>query len=217
MIANLNVDLILWGAGGHGLVVLDVARSMSSTSKICFIDDDRRRDGQDIDGCRVLGDSTILTTLANTQFVVSIGQNALRAQCFERGIAAGLRPISLKHRSAMISPSAKIGPGTVVMPGAIINHGAHVGRNCIINSGAIVEHECVIDDHVHLSPRAALGGNVRIRQFAHIGMGAVVLPNTEVGMQSTVGAGAVVLHDIGPNLVVVGVPAKKLPAGSAAT
>jgi len=215
MIVNGDVDLILWGAGGHGLVVLDVARSMSATSKICFIDDDRRRVGQDLDGCLVLGDSTILTTLGNTQFVVSIGQNALRAQCFERGLAAGLRPVSLTHRSAMISPSAEIGPGTVVMPGAIINHGAQVGRNCIINSGAIVEHECVIEDHVHLSPRAALGGNVKIRQFAHIGIGAVVLPNTEVGMQSTVGAGAVVLHDIGPNLIVAGVPAKKLSMGSA--
>ena len=196
-------------------MVLDVARSMSATSKIYFVDDDRRRDGQDIAGCLVLGDSTILRTLANTPFVVSIGQNALRAQCFERGLEAELRPISLTHRSAIISSSAKIGPGTVVMPGAIVNHGAKVGRNCIINSGVIVEHECVIEDHVHLSPRAALGGNVRIRQFAHIGMGAVVLPNTEVGMHSTVGAGAVVLHDIGPNLIVAGVPAKKLSIGSA--
>src|SRR5215467_14877880 len=123
MIVNRN-DLILWGAGGHGLVVLDIVRSMSSTSKICFIDDDRRRVVQVLDGCLVMGDSIILATLANTQFVVSIGQNALRAQCFERGLAAGLQPVSLTHRSAIISPSAKIAPGTVVMPGAIINHAA---------------------------------------------------------------------------------------------
>jgi serine acetyltransferase len=36
----------------------------------------------------------------------------------------------------------------------------------------------------------------------------VVLPNAEVGAHSTIGAGAVVLHDVSPSSIVVGVPAK---------
>jgi sugar O-acyltransferase (sialic acid O-acetyltransferase NeuD family) len=210
MIVDRERDIILWGAGGHGRVVLDIARSISPASALYFVDDDPVITGHQVAGCLVLGDSNILTGLANTQFVVSIGENALRARCFERGLSAGLRAISLVHRSAVVSSSARIGPGTVVMPGAIVNYGAEIGRNCIINSGAIVEHECVVEDHTHLSPRVVLGGNVKIQQFAHVGLGAVVLPNIEVGAHSTVGAGAVVLHDVGSASIVVGVPAKRM-------
>ncbi len=42
----------------------------------------------------------------------------------------------------------------------------------------------------------------------HIGIGACVLPNINIGKWSIIGAGAVVIEDVPDNVIVVGNPAK---------
>jgi len=59
---------------------------------------------------------------------VSIGVNRIRAACFSKALDLGLRPATLIDPSAVISPSAKIGCGTVVMPRVVVNADAVIGR-----------------------------------------------------------------------------------------
>jgi pyridoxal phosphate-dependent aminotransferase EpsN len=200
--------LLIWGAGGHGKVVLYLARDTESFEQIVFLDDDPSRVGGFFCECPVVGGPEELPRFAGASFVVAVGDNHQRAECFERGLAAGLSARTLVHKTAIVAPSAFIGRGTVVMPGAVINPGAVIGANCIINSGAVVEHDCVIADHVHISPRAALGGAVSVGRFAQVGLGAVVLPSGRVGEESIVGAGAVVLRGVPVRSIVAGVPAR---------
>ncbi|HEY4283493.1 MAG TPA: acyltransferase [Chthoniobacterales bacterium] len=49
---------------------------------------------------------------------------------------------------------------------------------------------------------------VRVKAWADIGTGAVLLPGVTIGKGSIVGAGAVVSHDVPPFAVVAGVPAR---------
>jgi acetyltransferase-like isoleucine patch superfamily enzyme len=92
----------------------------------------------------------------------------------------------------------------------VVNAGVMTGMNGIVNSGAIIEHDCILGNHVHIAPRATLGGNVLVGDFAHVGLGAAVLPSATVGAGCVVGAGAVVLRDVPTNSTVVGVPARVL-------
>lgn len=202
--------LLIWGAGGHGKVVLDIARSAGCFERIAFLDDDPARIGLEFCDCRLLGGSLDLHRFAGSAFVVAVGDNRTRAQCFASALGNGLAPTTLVHPTAVIATSARIGCGTVVMPGVIINASAVIGENCIINSGAVVEHDCRVDAHVHISPRAVLGGGVTVEPLAHIGIGAVVLQGATVGEESIVGAGAVVLRAAPARCTVVGVPAKAL-------
>jgi sugar O-acyltransferase (sialic acid O-acetyltransferase NeuD family) len=202
--------LVLWGASGHGKVVLDVGRSQGSFESIVFIDDRYREIGPSFMLCPVLGGLEMLPSLRGCSFLISIGGNAQRARCHAAAISQGLAPTTLVHQTAIIAPSAVVASGTVVMPGVIINAGAVIGENCIINTGAIVEHDCRIADHVHISPRAVLGGGVSVGPFAHVGIGAVVLPGAIIGDEALVGAGAVVLREAPAHCTVVGVPAKAL-------
>jgi sugar O-acyltransferase (sialic acid O-acetyltransferase NeuD family) len=209
----MNNLLLIWGAGGHGKVVLDIARSAGRFERIAFLDDDSRRAGVTFFmfcDCPLVGGSEELYRFAGSTFVVAIGDNRARARCFARALGNGLAPRALVHPSAVIAASASIGPGTVVMPGVIVNADAVIGENCIINSGAIVEHDCRVDAHVHISPRVVLGGGVSVGPLAHVGIGAVVLPGATVGEESIVGAGAVVLREAPAHSTVVGVPAKAL-------
>jgi sugar O-acyltransferase (sialic acid O-acetyltransferase NeuD family) len=204
----MNNPLLIWGAGGHGRVVLDIALNIGQFDRVCFLDDDPEKRDKPFCGQVVLGGPEKLAELRGYRFAIAVGNNRTRAKCFDLASRAGLIPAVLVHRSATISASASIGEGTVVMPGAVVNAAARIGKNCIINSGAIVEHDCDVGANVHISPRAVLGGGVRVCTFAQIGMGAIVLPRVVVGQESTVGAGAVVLKEVPAQRTVIGVPAK---------
>jgi sugar O-acyltransferase (sialic acid O-acetyltransferase NeuD family) len=201
--------LILWGAGGHGKVVLDCAAACGDFAPIAFIDDNPQL--RSFCGCEVIGSSDQLAftpTRGFGRFLIAIGNNAVRAACFGKALAHGLEPAAAIHPAAVVSRRATIGAGTVVMPRAVVNAGAGIGRNCIINTAAVVEHDCQIGDHVHISPGALLGGGVRVHSYAHVGIGAVALPGAEIGEGAIVGAGAVVLSSVPPGATVVGVPAR---------
>jgi acetyltransferase-like isoleucine patch superfamily enzyme len=51
-------------------------------------------------------------------------------------------------------------------------------------------------------------GKVIIKDGAHIGIGAIIMPGVTIGEGAVIGAGAVVTTDIPPYSVAIGVPAK---------
>jgi len=51
-------------------------------------------------------------------------------------------------------------------------------------------------------------GRIRVNDNCFIGNRAIILPNVTIGPNSIVGAGAVVTHDVPPNTIVAGVPAR---------
>ena len=204
----MNSSLVIWGAGGHGRVVLDVARCTGRFERIVFMDNDVQKLRAPLCDCSVIGVNGGLKHLAGYNFVVAVGDNHMRAQCYSQALSEGLSATVLIHSSAVVAPSASIGSGSVIMPGAVVNAGAVIGEDCIINTAAVIEHDCTIGAHAHISSRAVLGGKVSIGQLAFIGIGAILLPFAEVGEESIVGAGAVVLKEAPAHCTVVGVPAK---------
>jgi sugar O-acyltransferase (sialic acid O-acetyltransferase NeuD family) len=206
-------ELVLWGASGHGKVVLDVARAMDVFETISFLDDACGESASEFCNCEVFaagGHLQLLRGKSCTEYLVSIGKNETRAACFQRAFEHGLLPATLVHPTAVISESARLGAGTVVMAKVVINADAQIGKNCIVNTAAVVEHDCRIGDHVHLSPGVLLGGGVTVHAFAHVGIGAIVLPCAEIGEGAVVGAGAVVLGAVPPGTAVAGIPARAL-------
>lgn len=205
------MKLVIWGAGGHGKQVCDVAVACG-VREIVFIDDVVRGTHY---GRPVVGGPEMLVHLYRDgyrKFVMAIGDNARRAKCFARALADGVEAATLIHPTAAVSSTAKIGPGTVVMPGAVVNADAEVGSNCIVNTAAVIEHDCKVGDHAHVSSGAVLGGGVCVGDYALVGLGAVVLPGAVIGEGAVVGAGAVVLKKVEAGETVVGVPARVLAA-----
>ena len=198
-------DLLIIGAGGHGRVVADIASKRCAN--VAFLDDEVP--SGDLPW-PLLGSLALFDQVQADfgGFIVGVGGNAQRIDIAERLERLGGTLTSVVDPSAVVSPHAKIGSGTVVMPQAAINYGAELGRSCIVNTGATVDHDCRLGDGVHVSPGAHLAGGVTVGARAWIGVGASVREGVTVAEDVIVGAGAAVVGDLSPGSVVKGVPAR---------
>ena len=161
-------------------------------------------------GARILGGAAWLTAPASkgVKVALGVGGNHAREAVVERCRKAGARLVTLVHPSAVVSSTATLGEGVVVMAGAVINPEAQVGAAAIVNTGAVIEHECRVGEYAHLSPNATMGGAAALGRSSHLGLGAVILPGVKVGDDTIVGAGAVVVGDLPGGVVARGVPAR---------
>lgn len=146
-------------------------------------------------------------------FAVTVGQIKsphTRKQIFSRLRAIGAEIPSIASSSAVVSPHATLGDGSIVFHQAVVNAGARIGENCIINTSALVEHEAIVGNHCHISTAAVLNGCVVVNDECFIGSNATIIQGIQVGAGALVAAGSVVTSDVKPGTLVGGVPAKIL-------
>ncbi len=204
---------MIYGAGGHGKVVLD-ALEQGGFRVAGFADDDAERRGNPFCGYPV----TVLDSAKfgeDVEVVVAIGDGELRAELTAKILASGYRLATVIHPSATIGRDVEIGSGAMILAQAAVNPGARIGRGVIINTGATVVHDCVVGDFAHLAPGVRMAGNVTVGELALVGVGATIVQGIEIGAGATVGAGSVVVTDVAAGVIVAGVPAKPVASGGA--
>jgi sugar O-acyltransferase (sialic acid O-acetyltransferase NeuD family) len=208
-VSDPQKQLVIYGAGGHGKVVADVALRLGVA--VAGYVDDRGAANQPLRlGRPVLGDRQWLLEQPREHYwcALGIGDNAIRMRIGEFLQSQGFELLTLLSSFAVISPFVTIGAGVLVMPGAIINPDATIGDGVIVNTGAVVEHDCVIGRYANLSPNSTLGGGVEVGETAHVAIGATVMPYLRVGCGSTLGAGSVATRSIPDQVIAHGVPAR---------
>jgi len=203
---------VIIGAGGHALVCIEVLERMGLTIAGCVSDDGRASADIESLGLEMIGTVDDLDTLlADGRWAfVAVGDNAARRGLIERITDLGAELVPAISPDAVVSRSAMIEAGALVMPGAIVNAQATIGLGAIVNTGARVDHECSIGACAHVAPGSTLGGSVTIGEETLFGIGATARPGVTIGARVVVGAGAVVVADIADDQMVVGVPARPL-------
>lgn len=186
-------EIYIYGGGGHGQVVADIARA-NGYETIHFLDDS--------------SENKFSEDLPKGDIIVAIGNMQVRRRLCKRVKAAGFNLVSLIHPSAIISSSAIIGAGVVVMPLAVINARVRIDEGCIINTAAVVEHDCVVNAYANICPRVALAGNVTVGEQTDIGIGSCSIQGLKIGSFSIVGAGSVIVNHIEDGVVAFGSPAR---------
>lgn len=206
--------VIVWGAGGHGKVIIDALLASGVCDIVGIVDDDSKKCGAAVLGIGVLDFSCGLKKLALQLdlhgVAVAIGDNYLRSQKLLQVRDIGLETVNVIHPSAHLSRFVELGHGVTVLAGATINAGAVVEDGACVNTSASIDHDNHLGANCHVFPNATLAGGVRVDEYAYIGSGAVVNPNIVVGKYAYVGAGAVVLEDVPEGMIVAGVPAVEI-------
>jgi len=109
---------------------------------------------------------------------------------------------------------------TDIHPAAIFGRGIFLDHA----TGLVVGETAVVEDDVSLLQNVTLGGtgkesgdrHPKVRRGVMIGAGAKILGNIEIGAQSRIAAGSVVLREVAPNSTVAGIPAKVIRSNPSA-
>ena len=200
--------MVVIGAGGHAKIVVELARSCGFEVVGCLDADDTPRF---VVGAPVIGKDDMASSLLldGVRFTaLGIGSNRVRERIGIELEALGFSLPALISPNAVVSPSAEVERGAVVMPGAVLNAECRIGPFGIVNTSASVDHDCRLGSAVHVAPGSHLAGSVVIGDRAMIGVGSVVAPKVSIGADATLGAGATAIHDIPPNTIAVGTPAR---------
>jgi acetyltransferase-like isoleucine patch superfamily enzyme len=126
---------------------------------------------------------------------------------------------------ACVRERCDIGDDVVIGRGSLVENDTTVGARTKIQAMAYVTAYATLEEDVFLAPcvqtsndnfmgrterRHELRKGPTIRRGARVGVGAVLCPSVEIGEDAFVGAGAVVVTDVAPRVVVVGNPARVL-------
>ncbi|MFT3729827.1 MAG: acetyltransferase [Hyphomicrobium sp.] len=201
-------EVVVVGAGGHAKVCIENLQSSGFEVAYCVAN------ASAPDAClgiRVLQGDDHLRELRDQGFrkvFVAIGNNFLRARLAEDILNMGYTLVNAISAYAIVSPSVTLGNGIAIMPGAVINAETNVGDLAIVNTGATVDHDCIIGRAAHVGPQCGLAGNVVVGKHCFLGVGVKAIPGVRIGSAATIGAGAVVVNDIDPEVTAVGIPAR---------
>jgi acetyltransferase EpsM len=148
--------------------------------------------------------------LKNVRVAFGVGSNLLREGLFlgVRRKYPDARFATIVHPSAVVSRTAELGDGSVVLSQASIGPEASLGLGCLINTGASIDHQSSIGHFVSLAPGARTGGQVRVDDRAFIGLNASLAQGIQIGKDAVIGAQSFVNKSLPERIVAYGSPAR---------
>lgn len=206
-------NVMIFGASGHGSVVLDCIEREGRFNVVGFVDSFKEK-GAKISGHVVLGSEYDLPFLIEKHQIfggiVAIGDNWTRSLVVKRiqEVSPNFNYITVVHPSAELGKDVQIGSGSVVMPGVTVNANANIGNHCILNTNSSLDHDSFMNSFSSLAPNVCAGGNLILGSGSAIGLGANVIENITIGEYSVVGAGSLVVGNIESRVLVYGAPAR---------
>jgi UDP-perosamine 4-acetyltransferase len=200
-------QLVVIGAGGHAKMLIEAARP--EWPAIVILDDNPALVGSRVLDCPIVGMTNELPE-GEISTIVAIGDNHLRDRLLKRLCENERRVATIVHPAASISPSAHLDVGVFVGAGAVVGAEATLSRGVILNTSASVDHDCIVGECAHVAPGAHLCGQVIVGARTLLGAGSIITPGRQIGRDCRIGAGAVVIDDIGDEMTVAGVPARPI-------
>lgn len=211
------------GAGGFGREVAWLIERINENAETKgneaewqiagFIDDNETIQGQQQDAYSVVGTCGDLMKMAENEeiyAVCAVGAAKTRKMIINKFIDSKVKFATVIDPSVIISKRVEIGEGTIICAGNIITVDIKIGNHVIINLDCTLGHDDIIHDYVTIYPSVNVSGNVEVGECSEMGTGMQIIQGKNIGVQSIVGAGAVVVKDIPDKCTAVGSPAKPI-------
>tara|TARA_B100000809_G_scaffold190534_1_gene189143 strand:+ start:213 stop:815 length:603 start_codon:yes stop_codon:yes gene_type:complete len=198
--------MLILGAGGHAIEVLDALLEKKIEKGVIFFDDTIKENGQ------VLGKFIVYNNMEDVvdcDFCLGVGGVEVRKMLSSKGLQAGKRWKGVRANNIVVGKhNSSIHTTVDLMMNVTISSVVSIGKGTLVNRGVNIHHEVNIGDFCELASNCCLLGNVELADEVFIGAGAIVLPKVKIGKGAVIGAGAIVVNDVKANTTVVGNPAR---------
>ncbi len=120
----------------------------------------------------------------------------------------GIGFTTLIHPSAYVSPMATLSDGVFIGANSSIAPGVVLSENVFVNRGVTIGHDTRIGSYSRVQPGSNIGGLSLLGSGVTVGIGSTLVERLEIGSDSIIAGGAVVLQDVPPRVMIAGVPAR---------
>mgnify|MGYP006098869847 CR=1 FL=1 len=213
-----KIKVLIIGSGNHSRMILSEILNSDRYECIGFIDEIKKK-------------GTIIMTSGKTKYkvlgkiddiktfnykdvfgIIGIGLNYKRKKVAEKIETKfkNFKWVTIISKNCLINKGVKIGDGSFIVTGSTINNGTIIGNHCLINTSSSIDHDNLFEDYSSTGPGVITGGQVKVGNSAHIGIGSVVKQKISIGKNALIGAKSLVIKNCLIDTVYYGSPVKKI-------
>ena len=201
--------VVIWGSGSFAKDIYDaivLKNTVDEYDLIGFIDDFSST------STRVIGNKYIL---GNRNFPLEIdygGIHIILGFTDPKGKEDAIKYADLNRiklatfisSQSHVSPSAKIGDGSVIQHYAHVGHGVRVGRGVRVGNHCHISHDSSAGDFSTISPYAGMCGDCTLKKGAFMSVRSTLMKGVTMGEFSYLGAGSILNKDLNDHQRAVG-------------
>lgn len=210
------MNLAIYGAGGLGRELLELARQINETSprwdKMLFVVDREyyNSDNSIINGIEVITFETakIIYSKDELELVIAQGEPIEREKLKRKIDSTGYNLTTLIHPNVYIPQSAKIGVGVIIQSNCFISCNTTIKDNALIQGSAILGHDASVGYNSVVSSLCLLAGGVTVGNETYLGVNTVIKEKLIIGSNTIIGMGSSVFRNIENNVIALGNPAR---------
>lgn len=161
-----SVNLLIFGAGGYGQAVKELAEEVGEFNRIEFLDDNNPLAIGKISECKEFVKDFPYA-------IIAIGNPETREKLFKKIEEIGFKLVNIISDKSRISLSAIIGKGCVVELNVTVSANSKIGNGVFPCAGSVVGHNSVVND------------------FCQVDYNGVISVGAEVPLKTKVVAGSV--------------------------
>lgn len=200
----------IYGSGGSGREVKEMADMLGIWEDIVFIDD--TVEAGMFKSIKRMPFAIFCQTYSRekAEVVIALGEPEHKITLFHKVKERGYPLANIIHPTSWISPTAIVGEGIIVKARVLISCDTIIGDNVGIEPFVSVGHDCILGENCQISSGVMIGGNSKVGAGTYIGINVPIKENTIIGSNSVIGMGSVVQRDIPENVIALGNPARAM-------
>jgi UDP-perosamine 4-acetyltransferase len=206
-------EIYALGIGHNTPVFIDLAEACGYKIAGLYHYNDTRT-GEIDHGFEIIGsfdDLFARESLEGMNFMLTMGDNEIRAEVLAKILALGGNVPSMIHPTAVVSRFATISPiGVYISPFVYVQADTVVNQNTILLSHVNISHTCTIGRNCFIAGSSTIGAYTSVEDNVFVGQGVMTISGKveTIGHHAFLAARSLITKSVPPHATAIGQPAQ---------